>query len=380
MAISSVPGSANSAGDIYTDVNSLANIKNVKDPKAALSKVAMQFESMFIGMMLKSMRQANAAFEEDGLFESKDSLFYRDMYDQQLSIELAKGRGIGIAKALERQLSPPVAKHSNLHNPLVQGENPAESAGVQNLLPNPAINTNGSDAEKIEDAAALEWRRVVSVLPPKMTPRAQNYAEQQGELAAAAQYKEPLSQSDWLDPYLTPPLSAADKPIDVNIKLTLNSPQEFIDQLLPYAKVAARQLGVNPLVLIAQAAMETGWGKRMISAGGGISSNNLFNIKANSAWNGDAVEVSTLEYKNGTPRKELAQFRQYSSIADSFKDYVNLLQNSPRYQTALSVANDAKQFLRELHGAGYATDPLYSQKIFSLFESIADGRYRNDEE
>jgi peptidoglycan hydrolase FlgJ len=75
----------------------------------------------------------------------------------------------------------------------------------------------------------------------------------------------------------------------------------------------------------------------------------------------------------------LAQFRQYNSIADSFKDYVNLLKNSPRYQSAIAVADDAKQFLRELHGAGYATDPLYSQKIIGLFEIIADGRYKKDE-
>lgn len=364
MATSSLPGAAANAGDIYTDVNSLAKIKNVKDPKAALSKVAMQFESMFIGMMLKSMRQANAAFEQDGLFESKDSLFYRDMYDQQLSIELAKGRGIGIAKALERQLSP---KEAN---------KPAAVSAIN--AASPASEVAATDSDNKTALAHQDWRRVVATAPPLIARKPIEPGVDTDKNTPG--YSEPLTHSDWLDPYLTPPVSAAEKPIDINIKLTLNSPQDFIDQLLPYAKVAARQLGVNPLVLIAQAAMETGWGKRMVSDGAGNSSNNLFNIKANAAWNGDAVEVATLEYKNGTPRKELAQFRQYSSITDSFKDYVNLLQNSPRYQSALSVANDAKQFLRELHGAGYATDPLYSQKIFSLFQTIADGRYRNDEE
>ncbi|HEY6529041.1 MAG TPA: flagellar assembly peptidoglycan hydrolase FlgJ [Cellvibrionaceae bacterium] len=360
MATSSLPSAVSTAGDIYTDVNSVAKIKNVKDPQAALSKVSMQFESMFIGMMLKSMRQANAAFEEDGLFESKDSLFYRDMYDQQLSIELSKGRGIGIAKALERQLSP-----------MVQKNNPQTAVKKADAI--------SDESEEIHehDIAAADWRRVVASLPPRLSPHKSEQAISAGE---QVNYQEPMTHSDWLDPYLAPPPNVNQKPLDVNIKLTINSPQDFIDQLLPYARVAARQLGVNPLVLIAQAAMETGWGKRMVSDNGGNSSNNLFNIKANSAWNGDAVEVSTLEYKNGTPRKELAQFRQYSSLADSFKDYVSFLQNSPRYQSALAVANDAKQFLRELHGAGYATDPLYSQKIFSLFETIADGRYKKDED
>lgn len=368
MPAPSLPAAATSAGDIYTDVNSLAKLKNVKDPKAALNKVAMQFESMFIGMMLKSMRQANAAFEQDGLFESKDSLFYRDMYDQQLSIELAKGRGIGIAKALERQLSPGLPKTAPVQ------------AAANNVGNNTQAASGTDEAAEIKDEQAnQDWRRVVASRAPVLMARAAADEATEAQKNTTT-YQEPITHSDWLDPYLTPPISAAEKPIDLNIKLTLNSPQDFIDQLLPYAKVAARQLGVNPLVLIAQAAMETGWGKRMVSDGAGNSSNNLFNIKANSAWNGDAVEVATLEYKNGTPRKELAQFRQYSSIADSFKDYVNLLQNSPRYQAALSVASDAKQFLRELHGAGYATDPLYSQKIFSLFQTIANGRYKSDEE
>jgi peptidoglycan hydrolase FlgJ len=357
MATSISPGAAATAGDIYTDVNSLAKIKNVKDPKQALEKVAMQFESMFVGMMLKSMRQANAAFEEGGLFESKDSLFYRDMYDQQLSIELSKGRGMGIAKTLERQLSPQISKKT-LHSPEEKHENTPESTS--------------DDLNKVEGVNRLEnskhWRRVVASINPPLKPSVSKPAED----------VEPLTHTDWLDPYWLPPPEAAEKPIDVDVKLNISSPQDFIDQLLPYAKVAARQLGVNPLVLIAQAAMETGWGKRMVSDGAGNSSNNLFNIKANSAWGGNSVEVSTLEYSNGTPRKELAQFRQYTSVADSFKDYVNLLQNSPRYQAALNAANDAKQFLHELHGAGYATDPLYSQKIISLFETIADGRYKND--
>ena len=380
MAAPILPAGAGSAGDIYTDVNSLAKIKNVKDPKAALSKVTMQFESMFIGMMLKSMRQANAAFEQDGLFESKDSLFYRDMYDQQLSIELAKGRGMGIAKALERQLSPQVPKTRPLNSPDKSAD--VESVNVAGNAANASDNTKAEDQQKsagmLDKSLGQEWRRVVTSLAPTQSAHSPAQITQSEKKSPVT--VEPLTYSDWLDPYLTQPVSAAQKPVDVNIKLNLNSPQDFIDQVLPYAKVAARQLGVNPLVLIAQAAMETGWGKRMVSDAAGNSSNNLFNIKANSAWNGDSVEVATLEYKNGTPRKELAQFRQYSSIADSFKDYVNLLQNSPRYQSALSVASDAKQFLRELHGAGYATDPLYSQKIFSLFQTIADGRYKNDEE
>ena len=125
--------------------------------------------------------------------------------------------------------------------------------------------------------------------------------------------------------------------------------------------------------------METGWGKRMVSDNAGNSSNNLFNIKANSAWNGDAIEVSTLEYKNGTPRKELAQFRQYSSVADSFNDYVNLLQNSPVTNRLSRLPMMLSSFTRTTW-RGICYRPAIQSKIFSLFQTIADGRYKNDEE
>jgi peptidoglycan hydrolase FlgJ len=352
-----ITSTMSSAGDIYTDINSLANIKNVKDPKQALGKVAAQFESLFVGMMLKSMRQANAAFAENGLFDSKDSLFYRDMHDQQLAIELSKGKGIGIASVLERQLAPKVIKKTTPKEDVTK--NIKEDIDVAGALP---------PLNKQE-----HWRRVISTVsaPGVATARVKSKESE-------VDFKEPMLHSDWLDPYLATPVIPTEKPVEVKINLTLSSPQDFIDQLLPYARMAARELGVNPLVLIAQSAMETGWGKRMVSDAQGNSSNNFFNIKANSAWDGDAVEVSTLEYSKGIPRREVAQFRQYSSVAESFQDYVKLLQNSPRYQAAVETAQDAKEFLRELHGAGYATDPLYSQKIISLFEMIADGRYRNE--
>jgi peptidoglycan hydrolase FlgJ len=201
--------------------------------------------------MLKSMRQANAAFEEGGLFESKDSLFYRDMYDQQLSIEMSKGRGIGIAKALERQLAGTIKPtHS--------------SDGIENSQP--AADNSAGEIKQPN----VDWRRVVaSPVPHPLTASAK-----------ATRYEEPLTQSDWLDPYLNMPQPQDENPVDVNIQLNISSPQDFIDQLLPYAKVAARSLGVNPLALIAQAAMETGWGKRMVSDSSGNSSNSSQRIGA----------------------------------------------------------------------------------------------------
>ena len=139
---------------------------------------------------------------------------------------------------------------------------------------------------------------------------------------------------------------------------------------MPLAEKAAGMLGVSPSVLLAQAALETGWGKFVTrDTASGKSSFNLFNIKADSRWQGDAVQVQTLEYRGGVPEKEQARFRAYEDYADSFNDYVEFLQTNPRYQQALEQAEDPGRFVRELHAAGYATDPEYATKIERIFNS-----------
>jgi peptidoglycan hydrolase FlgJ len=351
---------AQASPDIYTDVQSLQRIKAIKDPRLALKQVSQQFESVFIGMMLKSMRQANAVFEEDSLFNGGDTGFYRDLYDNQLALHLAKGESLGIAKALERQLAPT----QKPTKPALDHEGLAALVRPQKAL--------GADAPQFL-ARSLSAQPPPAVQPPSAMPS--------------------VTEPPWVDPYapeisaqpeadgVNPPqaMAAAFKPVQTHIQWQMNSPREFIDQILPYAKRAAQQLGgLNPLVLVAQAALETGWGQRMLKDAKGNPSNNFFNIKANSAWNGAQVDVTTLEYKAGLPRKEQAQFRQYSTVAESFSDYVNFLQSNPRYQNALHAVTDAKHYIRQLHGAGYATDPDYSQKIISLFESIAEGRYHDE--
>jgi flagellar protein FlgJ len=150
---------------------------------------------------------------------------------------------------------------------------------------------------------------------------------------------------------------------------TLESPQAFVEQLLPMAQSAAQKLGVAPEVLLAQAALETGWGKKVSQHADGQSSHNLFNIKADHRWQGEAVGVSTLEYREGVAVREQARFRAYESFQAAFDDFVAFLQGSPRYQQALSVAADSEAFTRELAQAGYATDPNYSSKIMGIVNS-----------
>ncbi|MBD1559534.1 flagellar assembly peptidoglycan hydrolase FlgJ [Vibrio sp. S9_S30] len=150
-----------------------------------------------------------------------------------------------------------------------------------------------------------------------------------------------------------------------------DTPQQFVDKLKPYADRAAQALGVDASVIIAQAALETGWGQKVIKNSLG-SSNNLFNIKADKRWDGGKVSTQTLEVYDGVPVKEKADFRSYSSYQDSFNDYVRFLNDNPRYQTALQHDGDNKAFIHGIHKAGYATDPNYADKVLRVKAQVDD--------
>ncbi|HDY7447276.1 TPA: flagellar assembly peptidoglycan hydrolase FlgJ [Vibrio vulnificus] len=152
-------------------------------------------------------------------------------------------------------------------------------------------------------------------------------------------------------------------------KARFDSPESFITSMRPYAERAAKSLGVEPSLLLAQAALETGWGQKVVKNARG-SSNNLFNIKADRSWAGDKVTTQTLEFHDNTPVKETAAFRSYDSFADSFNDYVAFLNNNPRYQTALQHNGDSESFIRGIHRAGYATDPEYADKVLKVQQRI----------
>ncbi len=146
------------------------------------------------------------------------------------------------------------------------------------------------------------------------------------------------------------------------------TPEEFVQRLWPEAERAARQIGAAPEALLAQAALETGWGKAVIRRPGGTSSHNLFNIKADRRWEGDRVAKQTLEYRDGVALQERAEFRAYGSFAESFDDYVRFLSSNPRYRTALEQVDDTEAFLHGLQRAGYATDPRYAEKVTEIMQ------------
>ncbi|MCE5164281.1 flagellar assembly peptidoglycan hydrolase FlgJ [Plesiomonas sp. PI-19] len=307
----------------YHDLNSLSRMREaaLKNDKDALRAAANQFEATFMRQMLKSMRDANSAFKsEDSPFNSPSADFYQQMYDEELAAELSRKGSLGLADLLVTQLGGKDAKgEGNSAAPVAQ-------AGGD-LLSELRLRKNKSSGLHQPDPVAgiASHRKTRSVGTDDNLP---------------------------------------DAPED-----GFSSAQEFVATLFPHALKAAKKLGTTPAILIAQAALETGWGKSIIQNAAG-SSNNLFNIKAGKSWDGDKVTVRTLEYFDGTAVNVTSPFRAYDSFADSFEDYVRFLQENGRYAQALKQAANPENYISHLQKAGYATDPRYANKVISILRRV----------
>lgn len=350
----------------FNDLNRLQQFKVGGDSEKNIKKVAQEFESLFLNEMLKAMRSANEVFGEGNFMNSNESKTYQDMHDQQLAVTLSNHqKGIGLADVLVRQMSKIKAADSR-PNPFAQVDEAVPSA--------PSTPLAQADSER-NDAPLLNQRRLA--LPGKLTDRLLA-----GIVPASATADgQALAQNDWI------PAKAFAAPGDASLSLdgsdaitgrrlaqpplapgkaAFGSKDEFIAAMLPMAEKAAQKIGVDPRYLVAQAALETGWGKSIIRQQDGSSSHNLFGIKTHNSWGGDSARVLTTEYQNGKAVKEAASFRAYDSYAHSFDDYVSFLQGNGRYEKALANTDKPEQFARELQKAGYATDPQYARKIAQI--------------
>ncbi|WP_342243465.1 flagellar assembly peptidoglycan hydrolase FlgJ [Pseudomonas sp. OTU5201] len=347
----------------YTDLNRLSQLKTGKDrdSEGNIRKVAQEFESLFLNEMMKSMRQAGEAFSEGNYLNSNETKTYQEMHDQQLAVTLSKQGGVGLADVLTRQLSK--VRHSDRPNPFAQVQ-----SGVQANWPaqgsKPVAKTEEASAFARDDSRLLNQRRLA--LPSKLSDRQMAGIVPSPEQVAGTS----LAGKDWTPAktYAAPEresVAGVDSTKAAG-KRVFASRNEFIETLLPMAEKAAERIGVDPRYLVAQAALETGWGKSIIREGDGTSSHNLFGIKAHKSWDGESARVMTTEYKGGKAVKEAASFRSYNSFEQSFHDYVSFLQNNDRYQEALDSAEKPEQFVRELQKAGYATDPQYARKITQI--------------
>lgn len=144
---------------------------------------------------------------------------------------------------------------------------------------------------------------------------------------------------------------------------------QFIQQHDSAAKAVSAQTGIPASFMIAQAAHESGWGKREITHKDGTSANNLFGIKAGANWKGPVAEVQTTEYIDGKPQKVMAKFRAYASTEEGFRDYANLLTGNERYKNVVANSATPESFARGLQKAGYATDPAYADKLTKVINT-----------
>ena len=303
---------------VYTDINGLGKLKRAagaNDPKA-IRTVAEQFEGLFTRMMLKSMRDAVGP---DPMFGSSQEQMYQGMADDQLSVQLAKGKGLGLADMLVKQLQKMGVKGA--------GHGAGQAAG-----------TTGANG----DAAAHAGIALKSA-------------------KAAAAYRATQNAST---PSTTPAPSTT--PVTSDVTKT-----HFIQDLWPQAQDAGTLLGVDPRHLIAQAALETNWGQNLPQDSSGGTSNNLFGVKASAAWTGATVNNATQEFQNGVASSTTARFKAYATPTQSFQDYVALLRDNPRYSAALNTGTDVHAFASALQRGGYATDPDYANKIAAVANTVS---------
>ncbi|MBD8541464.1 flagellar assembly peptidoglycan hydrolase FlgJ [Oxalobacteraceae sp. CFBP 8755] len=300
------------------DTNSLNGLKNSAKAgtPAAMKEAATQFEAMFINMMMKSMRDATP---QEGMLDNQQTKTFTTMLDQQTSQNLAK-RGVGLADVLVRQLS-------------------ANQMGQQAL----AIGADGMGGDTAAGAGRL-------------TPSLNNAAAMYGNGAALGAGAAAASKA--------PPLPATTETGRVQAPHV----RAFQEKLHEHAHAAEQTTGVPAKFMLGQAALETGWGKRMIRNADGSNSNNLFGIKAGASWKGKVATAVTTEYVNGKPQTKVEKFRAYDSPADSFRDYANMIAKNPRYEKVIG-SSDAATFAQGLQRAGYATDPNYAAKLTRLIKN-----------
>jgi len=314
------------AASNYYDLQGLERLrqKTKTNDKETIREVANQFESMFASMLIKSMRKANEAFETESPFNNQQTKFYTDMQDKQLALDISRHGTLGLADALVRQLDPSsMVRPSAIASDQLKMPNADESK----MIP--------IKAEKvIQDFNKPDQMRTSHIIDAKNKTQETN--------------KENISKPHETD---------------------FSSPESFIQTLLPYAKKAAKALGVSPEVMIAQSALETGWGQKIIQKSDQGSSFNLFNIKSHNDWQGESVNKSSLEVENGVGVQRRSNFRAYKNLQESFKDYTDFISNNKRYEQALQKGNSSENYIDELQQAGYATDPKYADKIKTIMNS-----------
>jgi flagellar protein FlgJ len=297
-------------GPLAVDARSIDALRHAaaRDPRAAVNAAATQFEALFMQELLKSMR---ASTMPSGLVDADAGGLGTEMLDAEYARTLS-GRPGGLADVIARQLSRQLG--------LDDGAAGAAGAGAARLPApqSPAVHPS-PPAARASAVAAVP----AGDAGERRLPRIAHGGGAGGFIAAHRHA----------------------------------------------ARAAEAATGIPADFMLAQAALETGWGRRDIRMADGSPSHNVFGIKAGANWKGPVAEITTTEYVGGQPRRVTARFRAYASSDDAFADYARLMTRNPRYAPVLAQAKSAHGFAQALQRAGYATDPAYADKLARVIDT-----------
>lgn len=299
---------------------------------AALQRVAKEFESLFIQMMMKSMRQT---VPEGNLLNTQNTQFFTSLFDQQIAQQISGTGGFGLADMLLKQLMPKAPV----------GEASSQTVQVQNKT-------------TLKNGAGTLAQTLFTDMTPNLPPKSLSHLlyQELRSKGAVMLDKGKRSPGQKLQQAVTEDMIT------------------FVKQWLTPAKKAAVKSGVPYEVIIAQAALETGWGQRQIKTKTGDQSHNYFGIKAGLSWEGKTASVTTTEYYNNEPVKMQDMFRVYDTHNEGIEDYIQLLKNDRRYRSVV-LASTPEQAALALQQANYATDPNYGNKLIQVIQRIKQIRY-----
>ncbi|ATJ84680.1 flagellar assembly peptidoglycan hydrolase FlgJ [Halomonas beimenensis] len=310
------------------DLQGLQRLKH-SAPGEGLQGAAREFEALFVQMMMKSMRDA---VPSSGLLDSRQTGFYQELLDKQWSQAVAD-RGIGLAERLMAQLEGPAG------GPRSADESDIEAliAGIPRGTPRPLTGALRPETSSTEEPPATQASLPGSFLDELEVTRP--------NAESAIARGEPAGR---------------ERPAHV---------RDFVERLAAPARAASRASGVPAELILAQAALETGWGRHEIATSEGGNSHNLFGIKAGGGWQGETTEILTHEVIDGRRQPVRDRFRVYGSFEEAFTDYARLIGENPRYAGVVG-APGPDQAARALQRGGYATDPAYADKLIAVMDTL----------
>lgn len=374
----SLLSSNNADLSFVSDHRSLGKLKalgnGTKEEKAlALRKAAEQFEALLTQFWVDAMRQSNDDINPDSPLHSKYSSFFEDMLSSQgvsdaiaAKDKVSKG---SITYLVAKQFSKSLGDEGKELLATLTGENEKDSR-VSGIALNPSTDTliykmqpkkndifkmskSNESKENIDNALEINSAKVSERLLNNNLNNEENINDtKDAEKVGFALLKDNN-------------LGANIKVTDIVTNQDFTSPEDFVEKLMPFAIKAVSSEGMNPLVLIAQAALETGWGKHV------PDNNNFYGIKAGSSWKGKVQELSSAEFEGDKFVDRVSAFRSYSNVLESMKDYVSLIKNNSRYKEAFKNSFNPDKYFDEIQKAGYATDPHYASKLKQIVRKIA---------